>query len=497
MALPTTEARASNPVLALAALAIAQLTIGLDYNIVFVALPEISSSMGFGPNHLQWTVSAYTVAFGGFLLLGGRCADLIGRRRMFYIGLTLYAAGSTLGGFAQSPGLLLAARAVQGLGGAVLAPATLSLITTAFKEGPERNRALGIWGASGSSGMVLGSLLGGVLTEWLGWRAVFFVNLPIVALAAVLAAASISRDANPPVSLRSFDIPGAIAITGASTLLVLGLVQGPESGWTAPLTVVSLLAALALVLVFVRIESRTAEPLIPLRAFRYRNLVLGAGIAFSFMATLGAIPYFLTTVLQNVYGYSAFETGLAFILPCACVLAGTMIGARLASTIGLRAMLPAAMLAAGAGILLFAVLLRTDGSFARLAVGIAIFSLAQGVIFTGMYAAATSGLPDEEQGLASGVASSGQQIGGAVGLAVLVAVAGAAGADAVGDAAVVDGARAAAFVAAFLIAAASILGLALRIARPQPDAPEPGPVPEATGADGARVAGLAAEGERR
>lgn len=465
--LSASPARASNPALALAALAIAQLTIGLDYNIVFVALPDISSGIGFDSQHLQWTISAYTVAFGGFLLLGGRLADMVGRRRVFYTGLTLYALGSLLGGLAQSPGLLLSARAVQGLGGSVLAPATLSLITTAFAEGSERNRALGIWGASGSSGMVLGSLLGGVLTQWLGWRAVFFVNLPIVVVVALLAAVSISPDTNAPVSLRSFDIPGAVTITAASTLLVLGLVQGPASGWAAPATIVSLIAAAVLLLLFVVIESRTSRPLIPLAVFRYRNLVLGAGITFSFMATVGAIPYFLTTVLQNVYHYSALETGLAFILPCACVLVGTMLGGRLASTIGLRIMLPVAMVVAGIGIALFAVLLRVDGSFSWLAAGIVVFSLAQGVIFTGMFAAATSGLPDDEQGLASGVASSGQQIGGAVGLAVLVAVS-AAAAHGASNADVVHGAQVAGYVAAIIIALAALLGSALRIAQPVP-----------------------------
>ncbi|GAA3031863.1 MFS transporter [Actinokineospora globicatena] len=464
MALPTNAARVSNPALALAALAIAQLTIGLDYNIVFVALPDIST-IGFDPHQLQWTISAYTVAFGGFLLLGGRCADLLGRRRVFYTGLTLYAVGSLLGGLAQSPAILLAARAVQGLGGAVLAPATLSLITTAFAEGPQRNRALGIWGAAGSSGMVLGSLLGGVLTEWLGWRAVFFVNLPIVVVVALLAAASIPRDTGASLSLRSFDIPGAVTITAASTLLVLGLVQGPAVGWQAPVTVISLVAAAVLVAVFAVIESRTREPLIPLTVLRFRNLGLGAGIAFAFMATVGALPYFLTTILQDVYDYTAFETGLAFILPCACVLVGTVLGGKLASTIGLRVTLTASTVVAGAGIVLFAALLSVDGSFLSLVPGIVVFSLTQGIIFTAMYAAATSGLPDEQQGLASGVASSGQQIGGAVGLAVLVAVSGAAAAGQNPDVDVVDGARAASYVAAVIIAAAALLGAALRIKR--------------------------------
>lgn len=459
-----------NATLALAALAIAQTIIGLDYNIVFVALPDISSGIGFDQHSLQWTVSAYTVAFGGFLLLGGRCADLVGRRRMLYVGLALYAIGSLLGGVAQDPAILLVARAIQGLGGAVLAPAVLSLVTTTFREGAERNRALGIWGAAGSSGMVLGSLLGGVLTEWLGWRAVFFVNLPIIALVLALAARSIPRDTNNRVTLRSFDLPGAVVVTAASTSLVLALVRGSEVGWTAAVTIIGLAVALILFVTFIAIEARTRDPLIPLSAFGYRNLVLGTGITFSFMATLGAVPYFLTTVLQNAYGYSSFATGLVFILPCVCVLTGTVLGARLASVVGVRVTLTVAMLVAAGGIALFATTLTTQGGVLAIAPGITVFSLAQGVIFTGMYSAATSGLPDHEQGLASGVASSGQQIGGAVGLAILVAVATAADAGNGGEAAtVVDGARAAAFVAAGLLAFASVLGLSLKRTRAVPE----------------------------
>lgn len=451
----------ATPALALCALAIAQLTIGLDYNIVFVALPDISAGIGFDPHALQWTISAYTITFGGFLLLGGRCSDLVGRRRMLHTGLALYALGSLIGGLAHTPTLLLTGRAVQGLGGAVLAPATLSLITTTFAEGPARNRALGIWGAAGSSGMVLGSLLGGVLTEWFGWRSVFFVNLPIVAVVMVLASLSIAEDKNPPVSLRSFDLSGALTITAASSSLVLALTQGPSAGWGSPVTVVSGVSAAVFTIAFVIIENHSRNPLVPLRTFRYRNLTLGTGITFVFMATLGALPYFLTNVLQDAFGYTPLKTGIAFILPCACVLIGTVIGGRLASGIGLRATLTAAMVVAGLGILLFAAALRTDGSFAGLAPGLAIFSVAQGVIFTSMFAAATTGLPDAEQGLASGVASSGQQLGGAVGLAILVVVASRT-TDMSSTATTIDGARAASIAAALAIIAAAGLGLAIR-----------------------------------
>jgi MFS family permease len=264
---------------------LAQLTIGLDYNIVFVALPEIGSGVHFSAQNLQWVISAYTVAFGGFLLFGGRVSDLFGRRRVLVIGLALYAIASLIGGLASAPGLLIAARALQGLGGAFLAPATLSLVTTSFDEGKDRNRALGIWGAAGTSGMVLGSLLGGVLTQAFGWSSVFFVNVPLALAIALLGVRVIPADPQTDRS-RAFDLPGSLTATLGASLLVFTSVEGPQLGWFAPVTLVCFVVALLLIGAFLLTESRSADPLVPLHLFGHRNLAMGTLITFLFMARL-------------------------------------------------------------------------------------------------------------------------------------------------------------------------------------------------------------------
>jgi EmrB/QacA subfamily drug resistance transporter len=418
----TSQDSLRHPALILAALALAQLTIGIDYNIVFVALPEIGSDVGFPAQQLQWVISAYTVAFGGFLLFGGRMSDLFGRRRVFILGLSLYALASLLGGLAQTPGLLVAARAIQGLGGAFLAPATLSLVTTTFAEGGERNRALGVWGSAGSSGMVLGSLLGGVLTQSLGWSAVFFVNVPLAVAIAVLGLRVIPADP-PRDRSRSFDLPGSLTATLGATLLVFALVEGPEFGWLAPATLISLVVAVLLIAAFVAIESRSADPLVPLSLFRHRHLSTGTAITFLFMATFGSLAYFLTFALQKVHGYDPLATGFAFILPCSFVLIGTIVGGKLSTAVGVRSTLVLGLLVGAIGTVVFAVFLTPEASYLQMVPGIVVFSLGQGVVFTAMFSAATAGVREQYQGLASGIATSGQQIGAAVGLAALVAVA--------------------------------------------------------------------------
>jgi MFS family permease len=410
------------PALILVSLALAQLIIALDYSIVFVALPDIGAGIGFPGQGLQWVIGAYAVTFGGFLLLGGRLCDLLGRRRLLLTGLALYALASAAGGLAGAPGVLVVARAVQGLGGAVLGPATLSLITTMFTEGPERNRALGVWGAAGSSGLVAGALLGGVLTQAFGWRSVFFVNVPLAAAVALLALRVVP--AGPAAARRGgLDVPGAATATAGALLLVLGLVNGPQAGWADPVTVASFAAAAALIAAFAAIEACAAAPLVPLHVFRNRGLRFGALITFMFMATFGASAYFITLALQKVRGWDALSTGLAYILPCALVLAGTLIGGRMATAIGVRATLVTGLVTGAAGTALFAAFLGSGSTFGQMTPGIVVFSLAQGVVWTAMFSAATAGVPDQMQGLASGLATSGQQVGAAVGLAVLVAVA--------------------------------------------------------------------------
>jgi EmrB/QacA subfamily drug resistance transporter len=402
-------------------LALAQLIIALDYSIVFVALPDIGSGVGFSGQQLQWVIGAYAVTFGGFLLLGGRLSDLLGRRRLFLVGLGLYAVASVAGGLAEIPALLVVARAVQGLGGAVLGPATLSLITTMFAEGAERNRALGVWGATGSSGLVLGSLLGGVLTQAFGWEAVFFVNVPLAAGVALLALRVVPPDTGV-VRRSGLDLPGGVTATAGALLLVFGLVNGPDAGWTDPYTVASFVAAAAFIAAFIVIEARTADPLVPLGVFLNRSLRYGALITFMFMATFGASAYFITLALQTVRGWDALSTGLAFILPCAMILVGTLIGGKMSTLIGVRSTLIAGLVIGSLGTAMFAAFLGSGSTFLQMSPGIVVFSLAQGIVWTAMFSAATAGVEDQLQGLASGLATSGQQVGAAVGLAVLVAV---------------------------------------------------------------------------
>ncbi|MFC3452174.1 MFS transporter [Amycolatopsis speibonae] len=409
--------------LILALLAFAMFIYAMDYSIVFVALPDIGAGVGFSAHTLQWVVSAYVVAFGGFLLLGGRAADLFGRRRMFVFGLFLYAASSLVGGLAGDPTTLIIARAVQGLGGAFLAPSTLSLITTTFAEGPDRNRALSIWSGAGGSGMVFGSLLGGVLTGAFGWESIFFANVPLAGGAMLLAFFVIPKDTDQGADGRKFDLPGALTATVGATLLVFTLVQGPVSGWTSPTILITAAIAIAVLAGFIAIEGRGRDPLLPLRLFRNRNLSTGTLVVFVFMGTFGALPYFFTVYFQNVLGYSAIQSGFAFLLPCVGVLIGNLSGGKLVTRFGARTTLIVALLIGAAGTVAFAFSISPTGSFLALVPGVLVLSLGQGTVFTAMYAAVTTGTAEEDQGIASGIASTGQQVGLAVGLAVLVAVA--------------------------------------------------------------------------
>ncbi|MEV4352651.1 MFS transporter [Actinoplanes sp. NPDC049596] len=449
-----------HPTLVLMSLALAQLIIALDYSIVFVALPEIGSSVGFSDQELQWVIGAYAVTFGGFLLLGGRLSDLLGRRKLFMTGLVLYAVASLIGGLAESPALLVLARAVQGCGGAVLAPATLSLITTAFAEGKERNRALGVWGATGSSGMVLGSLLGGVLTQAFGWEAVFYVNVPLAVGVGLLALYAVPADHGTE-RRGGLDFPGGFTVTAGALLLVFGLVNGPKAGWTDPLSLAAFAGAVLFLGAFVLIESRTGDPLVPLRVFKNRSLRYGTLITFMFMATFGASAYFITLALQTVRGWDALSTGLAFILPCGLILIGSLIGGKLSTSIGVRSTLLIGLIIGAAGTALFAMFLGDGDTFLQMTPGIVVFSLAQGVVWTAMFAAATSGVENELQGLASGLAQSGQQVGAAVGLSVLVAVAAAVSGAEPSPAEMSGGLQAATYVSAALIAITALFALAL------------------------------------
>ncbi|MEU7531672.1 MFS transporter [Saccharothrix sp. NPDC042600] len=444
------------PGLSLALLALAQLVFALDLNIVFVALPDIGADLGFTGQTQQWVVSAYVVVAGGFLLLGGRAADLLGRRRVFVLALLLYAASSLAGGLATTPGVIVVARAVQGLGGALLLPSTLSLLNNLFEEGPRRNRALAVWGGAGASGLTVGALLGGVLTESFGWPAVFFVNVPLAGAVAVAALLVIPADPRGR-ERRRFDLPGALTVTGGATLLVFVLVQAPEVGWPAPEIVTAAALAVVLLLGFVLIEQRSADPLMPFRLLRNRSLLVGVSVTALFMGTFGALPYFLTVLLHTVHGFSPLAAGLAFLVPSLAIALGTQLGERLTTRLGTRTTLLAGFGVGVVGTVALAFGFTAGSAFGAAVPGLVVSGVGQGVVWTAMWIAAASGVAPHEQGVASGLASTTLNLGNAVGLAVLIAVANSSGAPAS------DGG----FVAVLLTAVGMAAGLVVALALPR------------------------------
>ncbi|MFD4689333.1 MFS transporter [Streptomyces sp. NPDC058463] len=466
--------RRTGPMLAL--LAFAQFIVAVDYNIVFVALPEIGGALGFNSQSLQWVVSAYAVAFGGLLLFGGRVVDRLGARRMFILGLVVFGLSCLLGGFAESPELLVTARAIQGFGAALLTPATLTLINTRFAEGPERNKALAVWGACGSGGLAAGALLGGVLTEAWGWEWVLFVLVPLALVAAVVAPGTLAPDEQATAGRGGFDAFGAILATTGSSLLVLGLVSGPETGWGSLRGAGSILAGVAILAAFILVETRTRSPLVPMRLFRNRSLVTAILIILVFQSALGGSYYIFTNYLQGVLQYDALEAGLAFVpltiisMGASLKLAGALLG-----TWGPRATLFTGMFVNGVGMVVLAVSMSMGASFWSLVPGLVIWGVGGGVTFPAMFVCAASGVAPQEAGIASALASTSQQIGGAAGLALLVAL---ATADLSGDAPAVadvaDGLRTAMWVGG----AASIIGGLLAFALRKPGAPAPRPVVE-------------------
>jgi EmrB/QacA subfamily drug resistance transporter len=448
----------------LALLAFAMLIVSLDQYIVVVALPEIGRDLGYSAQTLQSVTSAYAVASAGFLLLGGRAADLLGRRRIFVTGLGLYAVASLAGGLAPAPEFLLSARALQGLGGALVFPATLSLVNTGFAEGRDRNRALAVWGGAGAAGLVIGVLLGGVLTEALGWEAVFFVNVPLAGVAVLLAFPLIAADGGRDTG-RAFDLPGALSATLGVTLLVLALIEGPSLGWGSAAVLATAAASLLSLGACALIERRSREPLLPPRLLANRNLGTAVAIAFLFWATFGSVLYFLTLYFQEVRGYDALETGVGFLLPTAVVVASSSLAGPLATRFGLRRTLVAALAVGAVGAAAVGLAMSPDGSYAALIPGLIALSIGDGVVFTTMFIAAGTGVSDREQGVASGVASTSASVGAAVGLALLVLVANAGTDGLTGEplrAATADGLSAAVLVVAAGIAATALVALNLR-----------------------------------
>ncbi|MGI5128049.1 MFS transporter [Pseudonocardia sp. CA-107938] len=448
----------------LTVLALAQLIFSLDLNIVFVALPDIGADLGFTEQTQQSVVSAYVVFAGGFLLLGGRAADLLGRRRVFVAALTIYALSSLAGGLAGSPLVIVIARAVQGLGGALLLPSTLALINTLFEEGPRRNRALAVWGGAGASGLTLGALLGGVLTQAFGWEAVFFVNVPLAGAVALVALAVIPADVRAVVR-RRFDLPGALTVTGGATLAVFVLVQGPERGWAGPEVLVCAVLSVALLVALAVIESRSVDPLMPPRLLRNRSLAAGVAVTFLYMATFGTLPYFLTVLLQTVHGFTALQTGLAFLLPSIAIATGTQVGERLTTRLGTRTTLITGFVGGVVGTAVLALGFGADQGYLALVPGLVVSGVGQGIVWTSMWIAAGTGVQPSEQGVANGMASTTLNIGNAIGLAVLIAISNADVAGRSGPA-LPDALAAGGRTAVLIASAGMVIGLLLALSFP-------------------------------
>jgi len=413
--------RAKN--LALLLLALTQFVVVIDASIVNVALPSIGSALEITQDNLSWVVNSYTLFFGGFLLLGGRLADFFGRRRMFMVGMGLFGVASLAGGLAQSEEWLVIARAVQGLGAAIASPAALSIVTTTFAEGSERNRALGIWGAVAGAGGAAGVLLGGVLTEWAGWEWVLFVNVPIAAFVVWQAPKRLLESRDEDERERTLDIPGAVTITAGLALLVYGLVDAVEAGWTSGTTIVRVAVALLLVAAFVVIESRTGRPLVPFSIFRNRTL-RGANIVglLTGMA-LFSMFFMITLYLQQVLGLDALDAGLAYLpLAVAIILAAGMAG-QLVTRLGFKPVVIVGLVTVGIGLTWFT-RISPDGSYWADVLGPSILAgIGLGLTFVPVTIAAMSGTKPEEAGLASGLINTSQQVGGALGLAILASIA--------------------------------------------------------------------------
>lgn len=394
----------------------------VDLAIVNVALPAIQEALAFSRADLPWVVIAYTLAFGGFLLLGGRLADIHGRRRVFLAGLAIFTVASLACGLANSPGALISARALQGLGGALLSPAALSVIGTLFREGSERNKALGIWGGVAGASGALGVLIGGVVTDAAGWEWIFLINIPVGIAALILAFPLIPPD-GPPARGGVFDLPGALLITGGVGALVYGLARSETVGWLRLETVAVLAAGVALLMLFVAVEAVTREPLVPLAMFRRPSLV-GANVAGLLLgATFFSTFFFLSLYMQQVLGYSARTAGLAYILLAVVVVVAAVASQDFVTRFGARRVLAVGLAFTGAGIGWF-VLIDAGGTYlVDLAPGFVLAGVGFGLSFVPVSIAALHRVPEREVGAASGLINSSQEIGGAIGIAVLVTLA--------------------------------------------------------------------------
>jgi EmrB/QacA subfamily drug resistance transporter len=436
---------------ALALLAAAQFVVVLDVAIVNVALPSIKDALGFSQESLQWVLNAYTLTFGGLMLLGGRLADVLGRRRLFMIGMLLFAGASLAAGLAGSEAALITARAVQGVGAAIISPAALSILSNTFAEGKERNTALGIWGAVAGIGGAAGVFLGGLLTDGVGWEWIFFINVPVGLLALALAPRLLA-ESRAEGATRSFDVAGAVTVTGGLTALVYGLVKSNDYGWLSAQTLGVLAAAAALLVAFVAIERRATAPLVPLGMFRNRNVAGANVVGLLLGASIFSMFYFLSLYMQQVLGYSALRSGVAYLLVAVVIIISSGIAQALVTRFGVRNILAIGMTLLTAGLVTFT-WVAVNGSYtANLVPGFILAGVGLGFAFVPVSIAALQGVRGERAGTASGLINTSQQIGGALGVAVLATVANSVTGDALTPSSLTDG-----FQAAFAVGAGMAL----------------------------------------
>jgi EmrB/QacA subfamily drug resistance transporter len=453
--------------LALALLCVVQFMVVLDIAIVNVALPSIKDDLGFSQANLQWVISAYALVFGGFLLLGGRAADLLGRRRIFLVAVVVFTLASLMAGLAWSEGSLIGARALQGLGAAIITPAALSILSTTFIEGRERNIALGAWGAVGGFGAAAGVLLGGVLTDALSWEWIFFVNIPVGVTAFILAPLLLkeSRDAQ----VKRFDVPGAVLVTGGLSLLVYAITQAGQDGWLAGQTLAMFGISLALLASFAGWELRHPEPLMRFGILRTKT-ISGANVAGFIMGTaLFAMFLMLTLYMQQVLGYSAMKTGVAYLAVAGTAIFTSAIAAQLVTRIGVKPILVIGMTTLTAGLVYFTQVSVGGSYLGDLLPGFLLIAVGIGFSFVPISIAALAGVQAAEAGLASGLINTSQQIGGALGIAALSTIATSRTDDAVANgssqaAALVTGFHGA-FVAGVIIAGLGIVAALTLIRR--------------------------------
>jgi EmrB/QacA subfamily drug resistance transporter len=459
---------------ALAVIVTAQFMVVLDVAIVNVALPSIKTDLNFSQESLQWVVTAYSILFGGVLLLGGRLADLLGRRRLFVAGLLLFTVSSLLDGLAWSEGSLIAFRSLQGLGAALLSPAALSILTTTFSEGRERNLALGIWGAASGSGGAAGVLLGGALTSAFSWSWIFFINVP-VGLIVLGLTPWLLRESKADLAHRHFDAAGAASITGGLMLLVYAMTRATQHGWGTPETIGLLAASVVLVVAFVVIEMRSKAPLLPLRIFRLRTLT-GSNVSGLLLAGALFSQFFLLTLyMQQVLHYSALKTGVAYIPLTLSIILFSGLAQALATRVGVRRVLPVGMLLAAAGLVLFARLPVHGHYFWDVFPAFLLSGIGLAMAFVPMSIGALAGVRESDAGIASGLINTSQQIGGAIGVAAATTIATTftthyvrshAGASAAGGAALTHGFEITFYVLAAIAAAGAVVAALLTESRP-------------------------------